>query len=62
MFVVTEADVVAVRAVFNEEGELSAAIEMRRRFSGIPNLAKALEYASTITGWAPPEARRRVGA
>jgi hypothetical protein len=30
MFVVTEADAAAIRATFNQEGELSAAIELRR--------------------------------
>jgi hypothetical protein len=35
MLAVTEADAAAIRAVFNEEGELSAAIEVRRRFPGI---------------------------
>jgi hypothetical protein len=29
MFVVTEADAAAIRAVFTQEGELSAAIELR---------------------------------
>ena len=31
MFVITEADAAAIRAVFNDEGELSAVIELRRR-------------------------------
>jgi hypothetical protein len=31
MFVVTEAEAAAIRAVFEQEGELSAAIELRRR-------------------------------
>jgi hypothetical protein len=35
MFVVTEADAAAIRAIFDEHGELSAAIELRRRFPGI---------------------------
>jgi hypothetical protein len=35
MFLVTEADADAIRAIFNKEGELSAAIELRRRFPGI---------------------------
>jgi hypothetical protein len=30
MFVVTEADAAAIRTVFEQEGELSAAIEVRR--------------------------------
>jgi hypothetical protein len=34
MFVITEADAAAIRATFNQEGELSAAIELRRRFPG----------------------------
>jgi hypothetical protein len=32
MFVVTEADAAAIRAIFERDGELSAAIEVRRRF------------------------------
>ena len=35
MFVVTDADAAAIRASFRESGELSAAIEQRRRFPGI---------------------------
>jgi hypothetical protein len=41
MFVVTEADAAAIRAVFDQEGELSAAIELRRRFPGITDNARA---------------------
>jgi hypothetical protein len=33
MFLITEADAEAIRAIFSQEGELSAAIELRRRFS-----------------------------
>jgi hypothetical protein len=51
MFVVTEADAAAIRAVFNQEGELSAAIELRRRFPGITDNAKARECARSIAGW-----------
>ena len=54
MFVVTEADAAAIRAVFNQEGELSAAIELRRRFPGITDNAKARACARTIAGWKPP--------
>jgi hypothetical protein len=53
MFVVTEADAAAIRAVFNQEGELSAAIELRRRFPGITDNAKAREFARSIAGWTP---------
>ena len=53
MFVVTEADAAAIRAVFEQEGELSAAIEVRRRFPGITDNAKAREHARTIAEWTP---------
>jgi hypothetical protein len=53
MFVVTEADAAAIRAVFEQEGELSAAIELRRRFQGITDNAQARTYARTIAGWKP---------
>jgi hypothetical protein len=32
MFVITEVDAAAIRATFNQEGELSDAIKLRRRF------------------------------
>lgn len=41
MVVVTEADATAIRAVFDLEGELSAAIELRRRFPRIGDNLKA---------------------
>lgn len=53
MFSVTEADAAAIRAVFEQEGELSAAIELRRRFPGIPDNARARECARMIAGWRP---------
>jgi hypothetical protein len=53
MFAITEADAAAIRAIFDEEGDLSAAIEVRRRFPGITDNAKARECARTIAGWAP---------
>lgn len=59
MFLVTEADADAIRAVFEQEGELSAAIELRRRFPGVTDNAKARAYARSIAGWKPlpPPAR-----
>jgi len=57
MFVVTEADAAAIRAIFDEEGELSAAIELRRRFPGITDNAKARAHARTIAGWTPAPER-----
>jgi hypothetical protein len=40
VFIVTEADAAAIRDIFNREGELSAAIELRRHFPGITDNAK----------------------
>jgi hypothetical protein len=53
MFVVSEADAAAIRTVFEQEGELSAAIEVRRRFPGITHNAKAREHARIIAEWQP---------
>jgi hypothetical protein len=53
MFVVTEAEAAAIRAVFEQEGELSAAIEVRRLFPGITDNEKARVHARTIAGWKP---------
>jgi hypothetical protein len=53
MFVVNEADAAAIRALFEQEGALSAAIEVRRRFPGVMNNAMARTHARTIAGWPP---------
>jgi hypothetical protein len=53
MFIVTEADTAAIRTAFDEGGELLAAVELRRRFPGITDNAKARECARTIAGWQP---------
>jgi hypothetical protein len=57
MFLVTEADADAIRAIFNQEGELSAAIELRRRFPGVTDNTKARAHVRTIAGWKPPLSR-----
>jgi hypothetical protein len=53
MFVVNETDAAAIRTVYEQDGELSAAIELRRRFPGITDNAKARECARSIVGWQP---------
>ena len=57
MFTVSEADAAAIRTAFDQEGELSAAIELRRRFPGITDNAKARACARAIAGWAPLSAQ-----
>jgi hypothetical protein len=53
MYLVTEADAAAIREVYERDGELSAAIELRRRFPGIEDNAKAREQARAIACWKP---------
>jgi hypothetical protein len=53
MFVVSESDAEAIRTAFERDGELSAAVELRRRFPGITDNARAREIARTIAGWQP---------
>ena len=53
MFAVTEAEAAAIRAVFEQQGELSAAIEVRRLFPAVTDNAQARACARTIAGWKP---------
>ena len=53
MFVVSDADAAAIRAVYEQSGELSAAVELRRLFPGITDNTQARECARTIAGWKP---------
>jgi hypothetical protein len=53
MYVVTEADAAAIREAYETGGELSAAIELRRRFPGITDNAVAREHARRISEWLP---------
>ena len=53
MFVVTESDAAAIRAAFDEGGELSAAVELRRLFAGITSNEVARACARAIAGWTP---------
>ena len=60
MFVVTEADAAAIRAIYERAGELPAAIELRRWFPAFTDNAKAREWVRTIAGWKPlPVAPKR---
>jgi hypothetical protein len=53
MFLVTEDDAAAIRAVYEQEGELSAAIELRRRFPGITDNVNARACVRSIADWQP---------
>ena len=53
IFVVTEEDEAAIRAVYEQRGEFAAAVELRQRFPGITDNAHARECARTIASWKP---------
>jgi len=53
MFVVTEADAAAIRAVYEQCGEFAVAVELRRLFPGVTDNAQARECARTIASWKP---------
>ena len=43
----------AIRAVYEQQGEFAAAVELRRLFPGITDNAQARQCARTIAGWKP---------
>jgi hypothetical protein len=53
MFVVSEAEAAAIRAAFDQGGEFSAAVELRRLFPGVLDNRAARDWARTIAGWRP---------
>jgi len=53
MFSVSEAEATAIRAAFDQSGELGAAVELRRLFPGITDMAQARRCARTIAGRQP---------
>ena len=57
MFIVSEVDAAAIRAAYEQEGELAAAIEPRRLLPGVTGNAKARECVRTIAGWTPLPSR-----
>jgi hypothetical protein len=61
MFVVTEAEAAAIRAVYEQRGEFSAAVELRRLFPAITDTAQARACARTIAGWKPLPVKPMLG-
>jgi hypothetical protein len=59
MFVVSEAEATAIRTAFDQGGEFAAAVELRRLFPGVTDMAEARECARTIAAWKPLRARPR---
>ena len=48
MFVVTEAEAAAIRAAYEQRGEFSAAVELRRLFPAVTDTVQARACARTI--------------
>jgi hypothetical protein len=64
MFILTAADAAAIRAAYAAGGELLAAVELRRRFPGVEDMAEARSWAAAIAGRklpAPPPKAARPG-
>jgi hypothetical protein len=61
MMVVTEAEAAAIRAAYEQRGEFSAAIELRRLFPGVTDTTQLRACARTIAGWKPLPVPRRSG-
>ena len=53
MFCVDDLAAEAIRRAFDEGGELSAAVELRRHFPGIADNANARRCARAIADWTP---------
>jgi hypothetical protein len=51
MFIVDEEAAAAIRRAWTEGGELSAVVELRRRFLGITDAADARSCVRAIVGW-----------
>jgi hypothetical protein len=66
MFVVSEVETAAILTVFEQHGELSAAVELRRLFPDLTDNRQVRECARAIAGWKPlaprPPGRRMLGA
>jgi hypothetical protein len=56
MFCVSEAQASVIRTAFEQHGELSAVVELRRLFPGVDNIALARECVRIIAGWQPQSA------
>jgi len=65
MFTVDEATAAAIRKAYDEGGELSAVVELRRHFPGITDNENARLCVRTIANWQPlpplPPKKTRTG-
>jgi hypothetical protein len=59
VFVLTEAQAAEIRTAYEQHGEFSAVVELRRLFPGL-GAAWARECVRTIAGWQPLLTRQSV--
>ena len=62
MFAVDEAAALAIRQAFEDGGEMSGVVELRRRFPGIADNARARLCLEMIMSWGPPTPRPEQGS
>lgn len=53
MFTVSATEATSIRTAFEEQGQLSAMIELRRLFPGIRDNVDARRIVRVIAGWTP---------
>ena len=53
MFVLTEAQAAEIRIAYEQHGEFSTVVELRRLFPGLGDIAWARECVRAIAGWQP---------
>jgi len=53
VFVLTEAQAAEIRTAYEQHGEFSAVVELRRLFPGLGDTAWARECVRSIAGWQP---------
>ncbi len=53
MFAISEEAAAAIRTAFEQEGELSAVVDLRRRFPLIKHNKEARMHVRVIAGWQP---------
>jgi hypothetical protein len=59
MFCVDEQTAEAIRKAYDQDGEFSAVVELRRRFPGMTDNENARRCVRAIAGWKPLPPRKR---
>jgi hypothetical protein len=59
MFSISDKNIASIQAAFERGGEMSAMVEVRRIFPGIPHNAESRRIALIIAGWEAIPTNRR---